>query len=58
MATNTQNPIVYNIEDAMEIIKTLGRTIQNGTVDKASAMHNLHQALKKLETARELFNRR
>jgi hypothetical protein len=47
-----KNIITDNIEDAREIIRVLGKALEEGKVDKAAALDNLYRAMKKLESAR------
>jgi hypothetical protein len=49
--------ITDDIEDAREIIKNVGRTINEGKTDFQSVMHNLAIALKKLDSARYYIDR-
>jgi hypothetical protein len=49
--------ITDDIEDAKDIIKNVGRTINEGKTDFQSVMHNLATALKKLESARYYIDR-
>lgn len=46
-----------DIVDAHEIIRNLGRSLQEGKIDKASALDNLALALKKLESAKYYIDR-
>jgi septation ring formation regulator EzrA len=49
--------ITDDIADAHEIIRNVGRTIQEGKTDVPSALHNLAEALKKLESAKYYIDR-
>jgi septation ring formation regulator EzrA len=49
--------ITDDIEDAREIIKNVGRTMQEGKTDLPSALTNLAEALKKLDSARYYIDR-
>jgi hypothetical protein len=49
--------ITDDIFDAHEIIRNVGRTIQEGKTDVNSALHNLSEALKKLESAKYYIDR-
>lgn len=49
--------ITDDIMDAHEIIRNVGRTIQEGKSDINSALHNLAAALKKLESAKYYIDR-
>ena len=39
------------IIDSADIVRTMGRAIENGHLDTTSALHNLASALRKLESA-------
>ncbi len=52
-----KNTITDNIEDAREIIRVLGKGLEEGKVDKAAALDNLYRAMKKLESARYHLDR-
>jgi len=45
------------IEDAREIIRNTGLMLQQDKIDKASALHNLATALKKLDSAKYFIDR-
>ena len=49
--------ITDDIEDAREIIRNVGRTINEGKTDHHSVIHNLAIALKKLDSARYYIDR-
>jgi septation ring formation regulator EzrA len=49
--------ITDDIADAHEIIRNVGRTIQEGKTDVPSVLHNLAEALKKLESAKYYIDR-
>lgn len=49
--------ITDDIEDAREIIRTTGLMLQQGKIDKESALHNLATALKKLDSAKYFIDR-
>jgi len=49
--------ITDDIQDAHEIIRNVGRTIQEGKTDANSALHNLATALTKLESAKYYIDR-
>jgi hypothetical protein len=49
--------ITDDIADAHEIIRNVGRTIQEGKTDVNSALHNLAIALQKLESAKYYIDR-
>lgn len=49
--------ITDDIEDAREIIRNTGLMLQTDKIDKASALHNLATALKKLDSAKYFIDR-
>jgi hypothetical protein len=49
--------ITDDIEDAREIIRNVGRTINEGKTDYHSVLNNLAIALKKLDSARYYIDR-
>ena len=49
--------ITDDIEDAREIVRNVGRTLKEGKTDFNSVMHNITEALKKLESARYWIDR-
>jgi len=49
--------ITDDLADAHEIIRNVGRTIQEGKTDATSALHNLATALTKLESAKYYIDR-
>lgn len=49
--------ITDDIVDAMDIIKNVGRSINESKTDKASALNNLSIAFKKLESAKYYLER-
>jgi hypothetical protein len=49
--------ITDDLADAHEIIRNVGRTIQEGKTDTISALHNLSIALQKLESAKYYIDR-
>lgn len=49
--------VTDDIEDAKEIIRTTGRMLQEGKIDKASALNNLAAAIQKLESAKYYVDR-
>ena len=49
--------VTDDIEDAKEIIRNTGRMLQEGKIDKASALNNLAVAIKKLESAKYYVDR-
>ena len=44
-------PVEHKIEDAKEIIRMLGQTIERGTIEKNAVLDNLFHAMRKLEDA-------
>jgi hypothetical protein len=52
-----KNKFTDDIEDAREIIRVLGRMIQEGKIDKQSTLDNLARALKKLDSAKYYIDR-
>ena len=59
MSQFTQKEQVLDlVVDSAEIVRMLGRSIEKGKIDPASAMTNLASALRKLETATEYLRRR
>jgi hypothetical protein len=49
--------ITDDIEDAREIVRNTGRMLEEGKIDKVSALDNLSRALKKLDSARYYIDR-
>ena len=49
--------ITDDIQDAHEIIRNVGRTIREGKTDINSVLHNLSEALNKLESAKYYIDR-
>lgn len=49
--------ITDDIEDAINIIQSVGRALNEGKIDKPSALTNLAAALQKLESARYYIDR-
>ena len=49
--------VTDDIEDAREIIRNTGRMLQEGKIDKPSALNNLAMAIKKLESAKYYVDR-
>ena len=49
--------ITDDIEDAREIIRNTGKMLQENKIDKASALNNLANALKKLDSAKYYVDR-
>ena len=46
-----------DIEDAKEIIRTTGKMLLEGKIDKTSAIDNLVKAFRKLESAKYYIDR-
>lgn len=49
--------ITDDVDDAINIIQMIGKALNEGKTDKASALTNLAIALKKLESARYYIDR-
>ena len=49
--------ITDDVEDAKEIIRTTGKMLQEGKIDKQSALDNLARAMTKLDSARYHLDR-
>jgi len=49
--------ITDDLTDAYEIIKSVGRGIETGKIDIQSAMINLAESLRKLESAKAFIDR-
>jgi len=59
MSQFTQKEQVLDlVVDSAEIVRMLGRSIEKGKIDPASAINNLASALRKLETASEYLRKR
>lgn len=52
-----KNKVTDDLEDAYEIIKSIGRTLTENKTDKASTLDNLARAMKKIESARYYIDR-
>lgn len=52
-----KNKITDDIDDAINIIQSVGRALNEGKTDKQSALISLATALKKLESARYYIER-
>jgi len=46
-----------DIEDAKEMVRTTGKMLMEGKIDKKSAIDNLARAFRKLESARYYIDR-
>lgn len=49
--------VTDDLEEAKDIVKQVGRMIQEGKIDKASTLTNLAKALKKIESAKYFVDR-
>ena len=49
--------ITDNISDAREIVRMVGRGIEQGKIDVPSALQNLAEAVRKLQSAQDLVDR-
>jgi hypothetical protein len=49
--------ITDDVVDAHEIIRTTAKALNEGKIDKASALDNLARAMKKLEAAKYYIDR-
>lgn len=49
--------ITDDIADAHDIIRSTGKALTEGKIDKASALDNLARAMKKLESAKYYIDR-
>jgi len=49
--------ITDDIADAHDIIRSVGKSLNEGKIDKASALDNLARAMKKLESAKYYIDR-
>lgn len=49
--------ITDDIEDARDIVRNVGRMIEEGKIDKISTLDNLARALAKLDSARYYIDR-
>jgi hypothetical protein len=45
------------VVDTADIIRTIGRGVENKTIDTQSALHNLSSALSKMEKASEYLRK-
>ena len=52
-----KSKITDDVEDAKEIIRTTGKMLQEGKIDKVSALDNLARAMRKLESAKYYIDR-
>jgi hypothetical protein len=58
MATNTNTLVTDRIDDVIEVIRILGRSIETGTIDKEAALNNLFIAMRKLEDLKRVITQR
>lgn len=49
--------ITDDVTDAHEIIRTVGKALTEGKIDKQSTLDNLARAMKKLESAKYYIDR-
>lgn len=49
--------VTDDVQDALDIIKSTGRMLRDGKIDFSSTMHNLADAIAKLESAMYYINR-
>jgi|GEM_PF-5153045 hypothetical protein len=52
-----KNRVTDSLEEAHNIVKNVGRMLQEGKIDKPSTLTNLAKALKKLEEAKYFVDR-
>ena len=52
-----KNKLTDDIEDAKEIVRTTGKMLMEGKIDKRSAIDNLSKAFRKLESAKYYIDR-
>jgi hypothetical protein len=52
-----KNKITDDIEDARNIIQVVGRALNEGKIDKSSALDNLARAMAKLDSAQDFLKR-
>jgi hypothetical protein len=52
-----KNQINDNLTDAYEIIRSVGRGIETGKIDPKSAMMNLAESLRKLESVKDYIDK-
>lgn len=52
-----KDKVTDDLQDATDIVKQVGRMIQEGKIDKSSTLTNLAKALKKLESAKYFVDR-
>jgi len=49
--------VTDNLEEAYDIVKNVGKMLQEGKIDKQSTLTNLAKALKKIEAAKYYVDR-
>ena len=49
--------VTDDLEDAHDIVKNVGRMLNEGKIDKKSTLNNLSRALKKIESAKYYVER-
>ena len=52
-----KNKLTDDIEDAKEMVRTTGKMLMEGKIDKQSAVDNLARAFRKLESAKYYIDR-
>ena len=52
-----KNKLTDDIEDAKEMVRTTGKMLMEGKIDKKSAIDNLARAFRKLESAKYYLDR-
>jgi hypothetical protein len=52
-----KNKLTDDIEDAKEMVRTTGKMLLEGKIDKKSAIDNLARAFRKLESAKYYIDR-
>ena len=52
-----KSAVTDNLEEAYDIVKNVGRMLQEGKIDKESTLRNLETALKKIEAAKYYVDR-
>ena len=52
-----KNKLTDDIEDAKEMVRTTGKMLMEGKIDKKSAIDNLARAFRKLESAKSYIDR-
>ena len=52
-----KSAVTDNLEEAYDIVKNVGRMLQEGKIDKQSTLTNLAKALKKIEDAKYYVDR-